>query len=74
MGDGAHPWGGCPMTETFRPLYTFQAVEPDDTAKDAMELRCTECGDLLCDIEHGDTLDVLVSVTRDHRCKEGNRL
>lgn len=42
------------------------AKHSDDAAKHDMELVCTQCDEVLCDIEDGDTLTVLVSMATDH--------
>ncbi len=51
-------------------LSRFEARVSDDTVKRDPELVCSRCDEVLCDIEHGDTLDVLVGVATDHRCGE----
>lgn len=42
----------------------------DDTAKSDPELVCDDCGEVLCDVEHGDTLAALVAVASQHRLEE----
>ena len=49
-------------------LHQFEVKHSDDGAKHDMELHCTRCGEHLCDVEHGDTLDILVGMARDHAC------
>lgn len=44
----------------------LEARASDDPAKRDLELTCTMCGAVLCDIEHGDTLSVLMSMGREH--------
>jgi hypothetical protein len=44
----------------------FAAVQSDDMVKADLELTCLRCSLVLCDIEHDDTLSVLVSVATDH--------
>lgn len=34
------------------------------------DLVCVDCGRLLCSVEPGDTLEVLVGVAKDHKCGE----
>jgi hypothetical protein len=54
-------------TETL--LTTVQARRSDDSVKTDLELICTQCPDdarPLCDIEHDDTLSVLVAVALHH--------
>ena len=50
-------------------LDTFTARRSDDAVKTDLELYCDRCpddADWLCDVEHGDTLAVLVDVALDH--------
>jgi len=49
-------------------LHRFDALQSDDEVKTDLELTCTECGTVVCDIEHGDNLKVLASVANDHVC------
>ena len=42
------------------------ALESDDVVKRDLELTCTACGTVLCDIEHGDSLDVLIRTAAPH--------
>lgn len=49
-------------------LYYFEFVASDDGEKRDPEMRCTLCGEHLCDVEHGDTLDVIVAVADNHVC------
>lgn len=55
------------MTE-MDTLDFFVAKVSDDEVKTDLELCCDRCGAVICDIEHGDTLRVLVSMTQDHAC------
>lgn len=50
-------------------LNRFKVVVSDDAVKRDPELHCTMCGEHLCDIEHDDTLESLVSVADNHVCK-----
>ena len=50
-------------------LNRFKVVVSDDGAKRDPELHCTMCGEHLCDVEHGDTLETLVDVADNHVCK-----
>lgn len=54
-------------------LSPFEARTSTDPVKTDLELTCLNCGAVVCDVEHGDTLDVLVRTAADHRCnpKEG---
>jgi hypothetical protein len=47
-------------------LQFFEARQSDDDVKRDLELTCRTCHAHLCDIEPGDTLDVLVSVAEIH--------
>jgi len=49
-------------------LHRFEARASDDVVKTDLELICTECDTVVCDIEHGDNLKVLASVADDHVC------
>lgn len=49
-------------------LNRFVVAVSDDPVKRDPELRCAMCGEHLCDIEHGDTLETLVSVADNHVC------
>lgn len=49
-------------------LHQFFAQQSEDEVKIDLELWCSECDSLLCDIEAGDNLGVLVNVARDHIC------
>jgi hypothetical protein len=52
-------------------LSTFEAQQSDDDLKTELELTHTICGEVLCDIEDGDELAVLVSVAEGHQCPIG---
>ena len=47
-------------------LSRFEVRVSDDTAKPDPELYCLDCGERLCDVEHGDTLEILVDVVAVH--------
>lgn len=51
------------------PLGDFQCLVSDDPVKQELELTCTKCYEVLCDVEDGDSLEVLASMASDHRCK-----
>lgn len=55
--------------DTF--LHQFIVRMSDDPVKADRELYCQKCNTHLCDVQDGDTMDVLVSVTRHHhhKCK-----
>lgn len=44
----------------------FEAVASDDAVKTDLELTCLLCAEVVCDIEHGDRLSILLSVAEDH--------
>jgi hypothetical protein len=50
-------------------LQRFEALQSDDDVKTDLELTCTDCGEVVCDIEHGDNLKILCSVADDHVCE-----
>lgn len=47
-------------------LSQFRANQYED--KIDLELCCEKCGETVCDIEHADTLDVLMRTALDHVC------
>lgn len=47
-------------------LWQYRARMSDDPAKTDFELVHEQCGKHLCDIEHDDTIEVLVSVCANH--------
>lgn len=47
----------------------FEARRSDDEVKTDLELTCVLCGAVLCDIEHEDTVAVLMRVIDDHDCE-----
>lgn len=49
-------------------LRDFAAVASDDEVKSDLELTCLRCGVRLCDVEHDDTLAVLVDTALEHQC------
>lgn len=51
-------------------LHRFEARQSDDHVKTDLELTCTECGEIVCDIEHGDTLATLAAVADEHECSD----
>lgn len=54
------------MTTMPAVLADFEAVRSDDAVKTDLELTCLRCGAHVCDVENGDTLDVLARVAADH--------
>lgn len=51
------------------PLYMIEIQTASDPLKRDPELVCIRCKEVLCDVEHGDALAVLVAVAHDHKCK-----
>lgn len=51
-----------------RDLTRFACWASDDVVKRDLELTCSVCRQVLCDVEDGDTLSVLVSVAQGHVC------
>jgi hypothetical protein len=49
-------------------LQRFDACQSDDDLKTDLELTCSECGEVVCDIEPGDNLKVLAEVADAHVC------
>ena len=47
-------------------LLEFSARASDDIVKRDLELTCDRCGDVVCDIETGDSLGVLANVADEH--------
>ncbi|MFE5342590.1 hypothetical protein ACFQ80_20375 [Isoptericola sp. NPDC056578] len=48
----------------------FEARRSDDPVKTDLELTCTACESVLCDVEHGDSIEVLLSVAEGHVCMD----
>ena len=47
-------------------LWNYVATASDDPVKRDLELVCTKCKEVVCDIEDGDGLHTLVGVAHDH--------
>lgn len=47
---------------------SFELRTSTDPARRDLELVHTECGTVLCDVEHGDSLALLVSIADGHFC------
>lgn len=47
---------------------TFIITRLDDPAQFDPFVICDDCGEQLCTVEEGDSIEVLVSVTTDHQC------
>lgn len=62
------------MTGVNRITWDAIAKASRDPVKVDLELCCTGCGAHLCDIEAGDTLQVLADVADDHICSERRSL
>lgn len=52
--------------EDVEQLEQFETLASDDSVKTDLELTCRVCRERVCDVEHGDTLSVLVGVAVDH--------
>lgn len=48
----------------------YETRQSEDELKTDLELTCVDCGTVLCDVEAGDQLDVLLNVAREHHCSE----
>lgn len=53
------------LTDT---LHRFDLKQSDDPVKTDLELTCSECGEVLCDVEADDNLGVLATVADNHAC------
>lgn len=49
------------------PLEDVEVQAPDDAAKSDDELICSRCDSVICDLENGDSLGLLVRTALDHR-------
>lgn len=49
-------------------LHRFEARQSSDIVKTDLELTCTGCGEPICDVEPGDSLEVLVTTVLEHVC------
>lgn len=49
-------------------LAGIEARLSDDVVKTSLELTCVACDEIICDVEHRDTLSVLASTALDHKC------
>jgi hypothetical protein len=58
------------LDETVRlRLDWFELRVSEDPVKVDLEVVCTECDEVVCDAESGDTVATLVSVAMGHHCK-----
>jgi hypothetical protein len=64
----ARPDGGMPR-EMATALYQFEPRQSGDLVKTDLELTCRGCGEVLCDIEHGDDFNGLVAMALSHECR-----
>jgi hypothetical protein len=46
----------------------FQTLQSDDAVKTDLELTHITCGEHLCDVEDGDTMQELIAVVTGHVC------
>ncbi|SEC78787.1 Uncharacterised protein (plasmid) [Tsukamurella tyrosinosolvens] len=53
-------------------LFNYELRVADDSAKPDLALICLECGEHLCDAEHGDSLHSLVATCEDHAEASGH--
>lgn len=58
----------APTTALRALLCEFENRSPTDIAKIDDELVHTLCGEVLCDVEHGDTLTTLIDTALNHTC------
>jgi len=49
-------------------LGKFEAAQSADDLKTDLELTCPDCGQVVCDIEAGDSLEILVRTAAGHDC------
>jgi hypothetical protein len=50
----------------FDPLMMFTTEQSDDLVKRDLELTCSRCGFVVCDVQDGDLLSILANVADDH--------
>lgn len=56
-------------TEMAGRVGKFEAIAPTpDDLKLRLELTCPDCGQVVCDIEAGDSLEILVLSAASHEC------
>jgi hypothetical protein len=53
-------------------LAGFEPRQSSDFVKSDLELTCTGCGAVLCDVESGDPMDTLVRMCLDHEHEPGD--
>lgn len=56
------------MPDRVQRDYRFVARQSADDLKRDLELTCTDCGGVVCDIEDGDNLWTLIETSVDHTC------
>ena len=49
-------------------LRSIELLQSSDDLKRDLEVTCRECGHVLCDAEHGDSLETFANMARDHIC------
>lgn len=59
-------WTTVDVSDVDGVLAGFEPRQSDDGVKSDLELTCTTCGIVLCDVEHGDGMDTLVRMCLDH--------
>jgi hypothetical protein len=50
-------------------LHRFELRQSDDDVKTDLEVTCVDCDAVICDAEHGDTLDLLARTADAHVCE-----
>lgn len=56
------------VTSEASRMWRVEARQSDDDVKRDLELTCVDCEQVLCDIEHGDVMGVLINMVEDHNC------
>ena len=51
-------------------LGNVSCVASDDSVKRELELTCDECGEYLCDVEDGDSIEILSGIATEHQCED----
>lgn len=59
------------MTDYYATLLRFELRQSSDGAKHDPEVTCTECTEVVCDAEHGDSMLLLYKVMDEHECQWG---
>jgi hypothetical protein len=51
-------------------LHRFECRQSDDDVKTDLELTCVDCDAVVCDVEAGDSMDVLARMADEHVCSD----